>query len=387
MWIHGLPNGFSDLGHEVLVSGPLTEGRIKEILSFFQPELIITMGHTKEHTKEKQDWLRKYIQPLQIPHIYWATEDPGYTFTFTLPYIETVRPDFVFTICQSRVPFYKERGIKAAHLDFGYHSSINFPTINHSFYEAALAVIANGYPMLYEKKPDHFRFGALNTLISPFLVNDMRIDFWGRYWEDMGHIIGKNIPDEWIHGYVSYEEANKIYSSAKIILGVQNHTTQVTQRTFEVLGAGGLLLTNDTPEVRRLFNPGHDLLVTSSPKETIILVQEYLKNPKELAKIRENGIKSVSKYSYTERARYMIDTLVNESILSSEKANRDGKGKTTLFIDLLKESFDLHKIEPGDTLWAISRNYNVSIDYLKRLNELTTDLIEEDDYLKIREKD
>ena len=78
----------------------------------------------------------------------------------------------------------------------------------------------------------------------------------GRYWDEMDHIIGRKIPDEWIHGYLPYTEANKVYSSADIVLGVQNHLTQVTQRTYEVLGSGGILLTNDTPEIRRLFQPG-----------------------------------------------------------------------------------------------------------------------------------
>ena len=45
--------------------------------------------------------------------------------------------------------------------------------------------------MLYEKRPDHFRFKALKTLISPFLEENSRIDFWGRYWDEMDHIIGE----------------------------------------------------------------------------------------------------------------------------------------------------------------------------------------------------
>ena len=53
MWIYGLPNGFCDAGHTVMISGPLTEEGIIDMIANFQPDLIFTMGHTSEHTREK----------------------------------------------------------------------------------------------------------------------------------------------------------------------------------------------------------------------------------------------------------------------------------------------------------------------------------------------
>ncbi len=38
-------------------------------------------------------------------------------------------------------------------------------------------------------------------------------------------------------------------------------------------------------------------------------------------------------------------------------------------------SADTHKVEPGDTLWAISQKYDVSISDLKQWNKLQTDVI------------
>ena len=157
--------------------------------------------------------------------------------------------------------FYRDKGIPSAHLDFGYHSGVHSPTDVHEEYKVSIAMVANGYPMLYEKRPDHYRFKALRLLLSPFLEENIRIDFWGRYWDQMNHILGKKISNEWNHGFLPYTEANRVYSSADIISGIQNHDTQVTQRTYEVLGSGGFLLTNDTAEIRRLFSPGKDLVV------------------------------------------------------------------------------------------------------------------------------
>lgn len=316
MWIYGLPYGFCDAGHSVMVSGSLTEESIIDMLSNFRPDLIITMGHTSEHTEEKQKLIREYVTNTNIPLVYWATEDPGYTLTFSLPLIQNIKPDFVFTICPSRVNFYREQKVPAAHLDFGYHSQVHFPTKVYEKYKVPIAIVANGYPMLYEKNPEHYRFKALLLLLSPFLKENIRIDFWGRYWGNkMDHIIGKKIPDEWIHGFLPYTEVNKVYSSADIILGVQNHDTQLTQRTYEVLGSGGLLLTNDTSEIGRVFSKGQDLLVSNSSDETIELVKYYLNHPEEGRIVKNSGMESVKKYSYEQRANYIIETLISNDII------------------------------------------------------------------------
>ncbi len=112
MWIHGLPNGFRDLGHQVKISGSLSNQNIPSMISGFRPDLIVTMSWGPENSTEiKQHLIRKYVQASGVPHIYWATEDPTHTLTFSLPYIKRVQPDFVFTICPARVVDYKNMGI------------------------------------------------------------------------------------------------------------------------------------------------------------------------------------------------------------------------------------------------------------------------------------
>ena len=385
MWIYGLPNGFCDAGHTVMVSGPLTKDSIMDMISNFQPDLIFTMGHTAEHTEEKQKMIRECVPSTNIPHVYWSTEDPGYTFIFSLPLIQTIEPDFVFTICPSRVDFYREKNIPSAHLDFGYHSSVHSPVEVNEKHKAQIAIVANGYPMLYKKSPDHYRFKALRSLLSPFLDENIRIDFWGRYWDQMEHILGKKIPNDWIHGFLPYTEANKVYSSAEIILGIQNHDTQLTQRTYEVLGSGGFLLTNDTSEIRRLFSTGKDLIVSHSSKETIELVKYYLSHPEERNKVKKAGMETVKKYSYEQRANYIIETLIDAGILS-KSAKSSGEGKLVHYVDTLRENYEIYIIEPNDTLSSISRKFGVSIEEIKHLNCLKSDTIEVNHFLKIKKK-
>lgn len=80
-----------------------------------------------------------------------------------------------------------------------------------------------------------------------------------------------------------------MYSSANIILGVQNLDFQVTQRSYEMLGTGGLLQTNNTTKIRSLFTPDKELAVTSSPVETTKLVKHYLNHPEDRLKIKKAG--------------------------------------------------------------------------------------------------
>jgi len=315
MWIYGLPNGFIDIGHEVKVSGPISENTIPNMIKNFKPHLIITMGWTSENDNStKVNWMRKHIKAAKIPHVYWSTEDPTHTYRFSLPLIQLLQPDFIFTICQQRVEFYKKLGIKAAHMDFGYHPFVHHPETPQEEYRCSIAVVANGYPGNLTIFPKHYRIQSINTLIAPLVNEGIRIDFFGKGWDNMEKFIGKPIPDEWIHGYLPYNNANKVYSSADIVLGLQNHQTQLTQRTYEILGSGGFLITSDTSEIRHLFTPNKDLVVSASPEETLNLVKYYLNTKDAREHIRENGISAVKPFHYMNRAQYMLDVLRKERL-------------------------------------------------------------------------
>lgn len=315
MWTFGLPNGFRDLGHDVMISETLTDEALYEIITNFKPQLVITMGWTAATTGIRVNLIRKYVKAFKIPHVYWATEDPTHTFSFTLPLIQKMCPDFIFTICPSRVNYYERLGIKAAFMDFGFHPSVNCPTTFHNNYSHSIAVVANGYCRNLKLYPKHYRKESIKTLISPLVNKNIPVDFYGWGWDEMTEFVGATIPPNWIHGKLPYTEASKIYSSSKIILGIQNNPTQMTQRNFEILASGGFLLTSDTPIIRKLFVPGRDLIVSSSPEETIELVQYYLKNNEKRDIICKQGEVSVKPHSYTNRAQYMLNVLNKQNIL------------------------------------------------------------------------
>ncbi|ALC90700.1 peptigoglycan-binding protein LysM [Bacillus sp. FJAT-18017] len=379
MWIYGLPNGFKEEGHSVMISGPLSKNNISEMIDLFKPDLIISVGWTAEHSKEKWRWIRKAIKKTTIPLVYWATEDPLHTENFTIPLIKAIKPDFVFTVTPSLCEKYEELGFKADHLEFGYHPVVHFPVQPMNNYRCDIAVVANAYPEYLKENPNAFRSDALKTLIKPLIKDGIRVDFWGKNWGKMGDYFGRDIPAKWIHGYLDYRDAYKVYSSAKIVLGLQNSSSQLTMRTFEILGSGGVLLTSDTPAVREKFTADQDLIVSSHSEETVKKVQYYLNNDLERQQIRENAKIAVQEHSYRNRAKRILEVLQNRGILRET-------GDIIHYSDFLKEIYEIYKISPDDTLAKIANRFSVPLEQLIELNNLSSDKIYAGQIIKIKKK-
>ncbi|MBM7647427.1 peptidoglycan/xylan/chitin deacetylase (PgdA/CDA1 family)/spore maturation protein CgeB [Bacillus ectoiniformans] len=383
MWIHGLPNGFRDAGYSVEISGPIEKEKLDRLISSFQPHLLITLGWGPENSSiDKQTLIYETSKKWNIPHVFWATEDPTSTEIFSMPYIERTRPDFVFTICRERVQYYEEHGIPAAHLDFGYHSSVHAPAEPSLPNAAPVAIVANGYPNKLGFFPEHFRYQSLRTLITPLIEQNIPIDFYGRSWEEMGSILGVDVPKEWIRGYIDYTEAKRVYHSSPIIIGLQNLPTQLTQRTYEILGSGGVLLTDDTPEVNRLFTPGKHLLTSSSPEETIALINEYLSSKEKREKVRKHGMKAVRKHSYKRRAEYMIDVLYDAGIFDGRRNAYTIKAPAEKTFNV--GEFECYRIRNGETLSSVAAQFGLSVQTIKKWNGLDSDIIQAGYPLKVK---
>lgn len=311
-----LPSGFSDAGHEIMITGPiLNREHLSYLIDSFGPHLVITYGWGPEQTIEKQYIIKSCVRERNIPHVYWSVEDPLYTENFVLPLLVAAEPDAVFTICSSYVDYYRVRGFNTAHMDWGVAPGIHFPTSSSSEKSVDIAIIANSYNWILDEFKVDIRMDSMRALLLPLLENGLRVDIWGSGWEEMSSYLGIGIDPSTLHGPVHFFESNAIYNSAKIIIGFQNYENQVTQRTYEVLGSGGFLLTFDTPAVRKLFEPGRDLLVSSSPQETLQIVHHYLRAEEERKAIARQGHLAVSPHTYRVRAEYMIRVLTDLGLL------------------------------------------------------------------------
>lgn len=314
-WIYTLPIGFKEAGHEVQKSGTISENKLRSQIDKFRPDLIISMGWTEDQSIERQIITREVIKASGKPHVYWSVEDPAFTAEFSLPLIQRVQPDFVFSTCPHTAEDYKKMGVKAAYMNFGYNSLVHHPVTPKEQYKYSVVVVANVYPSPTVNNEKYKRYDSIKNLIVPLLKENIRVDFWGRDWENAGSLLGYDIPREWIHGFLPYLETNKVYSSSDIIIGLQNYPAQVTQRTYEILASGGFVLTDNTTRVRSLFKVGEHLAASSSPEETIKLTKYYLNHPEERRRISQQGTAAVKGDSYKERAKYMIEILSREGIL------------------------------------------------------------------------
>lgn len=383
LWIFGLPNGFKDEGHTVMISGPISRENILDMIRLFQPDLIISLGWTTEHTPEKARWIHDAVRRTGIPLIYWATEDPLHTKHFTVPLLATMKPDFVFTVTPSLCAFYEGLGVKAAPLEFAYHESVHHRVQPLDHYSCDIAVVANAYPTFLNNQPDSFRLTSIENLIFPLVQKNMRIEFLGRGWEQMGNYIGKEIPQDWLHGYLKYADAHKVYSSAKIIIGPQNCIDQLTMRTFEILGSGGFLLTSDTPAVREKFTPDRDLIVSSSPEETIDKVNDYLHQSEKREQIRENAKKAVERDSYRHRAQTILQELRRRGFLRKVERSLSG-GEVIYYPNLLEQKYVIHAVRPGETLRGICERHRIPLRQIIELNRLQSEALYAGQILKIR---
>src|SRR5690348_5060446 len=100
---------------------------------------------------------------------------------------------------------------------------------------------------------------------------------------------------------LAYSKANRVYSSAAITLGPQNYKDMATQRTYEILGSGGFLLTVDTLGVRQVVKPGRDCAASGSSGDTVRLAKRYLRDAAARERIRRQGRMAVAKHNYTNR--------------------------------------------------------------------------------------
>lgn len=300
----GLPQGFRELNCPVFVLRDLSRSSIKEAVDHFRPDLMITTGWAyRRHKREHVDELVKRAAKYKVKHVYWATEDPRWTEECSFKCIEIYKPDAVMTIHLDSVNKYRELGLPAGHLDFGCNPEFNKHEPPSSKYDYDVALVGNGGKAWKSDRKD-----SVQILLRPLVERSYNLAIWGKRWDRFNEeLMGFKLPKHMLKGELPYEETNKVYNSAKIIIGLQNDQTMLTSRTFEVLGSGGFLLTVPTQSVNNLFANNFHLSCSYSPEDTVRLVDYFLKYEAERQAIARNGQQEVySKHTYKERARQIL---------------------------------------------------------------------------------
>ncbi len=301
--------GFRELGHDAGIITPGTVGELDKLLSDKNPDLLITLGSPAYFKPELLRYLGSRTASA-MKCIHWDTD--GITWVgIEMNHIGLQKPDMVFTVCPEMLELLRGQGMRSEMLFYASSPVFHRPGPAAAEFEGQIAFVGASYPQILQKFPNHYRRLSMDALFKPLLNNGYRVDLYGdsRHKQVIKALYGFDMPDAWVHGYCPHESIFRIYSGCSINLVTQNHENTLTKRLFEILGEGGFALSYDNAALRELFTPGKELAVSSSPDETLELVEYYKSRPEEYYRIRENAAASAQKHTYRERAEYILDKL------------------------------------------------------------------------------
>ena len=114
-------------------------------------------------------------------------------------------------------------------------------------------------------------------------------------------------------GPVDYwKEMPRVFANSKINLNmtIPNIKTGIPLRVWDIMGAGGFVLTNHQLELDMYFEDGKDLVTYSNNHDMLEKIKFYLENDSLRNEIAARGADKVRKYhTYDERIKYMLQIL------------------------------------------------------------------------------
>ena len=158
--------------------------------------------------------------------------------------------------------------------------------------------------------------------------SDVEIAFVGGYWkkkafqfekylrpyEDRLTVFGYSPwPYKGYRGLLADNDERVLYQNARVSPALSEPHAEVigdiVERSFKVLGSGGLAVTDAVPFYRELFDE-HELLVPESVEHYHVLVKRALEDDEFNARYREAGYRAVQeRHTYVHRARTILDLL------------------------------------------------------------------------------
>lgn len=310
----GLGQAFADLGYEVRFVFLDGEENLYYYLNTFQPDLVFNDGGINRYEK-----IFPAVEEYGIPHIYWAIEDPVQYAVLSLQYAP--KSVLILTPCQECVNKYRDSGYNAELFMFACHPGFHYPHFPESRFNHDIVFVGNNY----DYHPA--RLQGFDQIIRPLLTANYNIKIYGnQWWVDGSKPI--TIAPEYYGGYMKNEDLPVACASVRIMLGlhsVDNSSTMMSMRTFEILGSGGFYLTQWTSAVENTFKNHVHLVWSKTAEETIDLVNFYLARPDLRAKIAKQGQEEVyAKHTYHNRVNAIIPLL--KQILFSKCFAPSNKG-------------------------------------------------------------
>jgi len=106
----------------------------------------------------------------------------------------------------------------------------------------------------------------------------------------------------------------RVNESKKIVRNIKTGESRVEEiepyslnpRVYEILAAGGFLMTDYRKEIDDLFVPGEDLVIYKDAKDAAEKIFYYLEHEEERKKIAQNGNRKIKKHTYLNRAEKLL---------------------------------------------------------------------------------
>jgi len=265
-----------------------------KVINNWEPNIVFFEGFPGFNSSLVPAIKKDFGHKLKI--FYWAIEDPINTSQsdrWFVPYV-----DYVFTTCKELIPHYQQLGKPCDVLLFGCLPSFHRKWHIKPEYQTDIILVGSNYDRRYEK--------TYNILLNPILEKGYKIQVWGIWWDDANRPYNLLKYPEIIKGPLAYEELPSAYSSAKIALNVNqiwSSETQTSMRTYEIMACRTFSLGYYTKAFEKLFVKGKHMSWSSSPEETIQLIDYYLTNEEARENIARWGqLEVYQKHTYMHRA-------------------------------------------------------------------------------------
>ena len=302
-------------GHDARIILPATKNALEAALDESGADVLLTLGPPLEFGREISEFIGAR-QSAGYKHIHWDTDGISSKIYpsasgdgIEMDLIYRSKPDLVLTMCPEMLELIRSKGFTCEYMRYAYSPISHRPLPGFDNDRYFINLIGNSYYREFGRFcPSHYRYKSINILLKPLLENGYTVHFYGDrgYSALLKERFGIVVPPASFHGYMPYEKTCAAYNSSFVNLVTQNHEHTVTKRTFEILGSGGFALSADNSEIRKLFVPGRDLVVSSSPEQTLELVHYYKEHPDEWRQIRKNAVLSVQNHTYKQRAEFIM---------------------------------------------------------------------------------
>jgi spore maturation protein CgeB len=125
-----------------------------------------------------------------------------------------------------------------------------------------------------------------------------------------------DMPGAHFVGAIDWEESMPaVFRHSKVNLNISLRSIRsgIPLRAFDIMGAGGFLLTNYQADFMELFVPGEDFVYYEDERDMLSKIGYYLDHDKERREIAQNAHRKVKQeHTYVHRARQMLGVLYGE---------------------------------------------------------------------------